>query len=107
MSDIWGKDLPSEGIKAKVNRKCHVSFFRLDGPAALDYLSVIYFIFRIGPGPGVGVHQESGATSRSRSRSNCIDSDSLNVSFESVIKFAYAGENLHALFGNNLCRYRL
>ena len=27
MSDNWDKDLPSEGRKAKVNRKCHVSFF--------------------------------------------------------------------------------
>ena len=30
-------------------------FFRLDGGALLDYLSVIYFIFRMGPGVGVGV----------------------------------------------------
>ena len=27
MSDNWDKDLPFEGMKAKVNRKCHVSFF--------------------------------------------------------------------------------
>ena len=42
-------------MEAKVNRKCHVSFFRLDGGDSLDYLSVIYVIFRIGPGVGVGV----------------------------------------------------
>ena len=27
MSDNWDKDLPLEGMKAKVNRKCSVSFF--------------------------------------------------------------------------------
>ena len=27
MSNNWDKDLPFEGMKAKVNRKCHVSFF--------------------------------------------------------------------------------
>ena len=27
MSDYWDKDLLSEGMKAKVNRKCCVSFF--------------------------------------------------------------------------------
>ena len=42
-------------MKAKVNRKCHVSFFRLGGGDSLDYSSVIYFIFRIEPGVGVGV----------------------------------------------------
>ena len=30
-----------------------------------------------------------------------------NVSFESVIQFAYTGENLEALFGNHVCRCRL
>ena len=30
-----------------------------------------------------------------------------NVLVESVMQFAHAGENLHSLFGNNLCRYRL
>ena len=30
-----------------------------------------------------------------------------NVLFESVIQFANAGENFHAFFGNNLCRYCL
>ena len=29
MSENWDKDLPSEGMKAKVNRKCHVSFVSL------------------------------------------------------------------------------
>ena len=60
MSDNWDKDLPSEAMKAKVNRIYHVSFFRLDGGDSLDYLSVIYFIFRIGPGVGAGVDQEPG-----------------------------------------------
>ena len=39
-------------------------FFPLDGGDSLDYLSVIYCIFRIGPGvgvgAGVGVDQEPG-----------------------------------------------
>ena len=55
MSDNWNKDLPAKGMKAKVNRKCHVYFFRWDGGDSPDYLSVIYFIFRVGPGVGVGV----------------------------------------------------
>ena len=55
MSDNWEKDLPPEGLKDKVNRKCPVSFFRLDGGDLLDNLSIIYFIFRIEPGVGVGV----------------------------------------------------
>ena len=29
MSDKWDKDLPSEGMRAKVNRRCHVSFVSL------------------------------------------------------------------------------
>ena len=33
-------------------------FFHLDGGDSLDYLSVIYFTFRIGPGIGVEVDQE-------------------------------------------------
>ena len=41
-------------MKAEVNRKCYISFFRLNGGDSLDYLSFIYFIFRIGPGAGVG-----------------------------------------------------
>ena len=37
-------------------------FFRLDGGDSLDFQSVIYFIFNIGPGVGVGVgvDQEPG-----------------------------------------------
>ena len=42
-------------MKTKGNRRCHVSFFRLDCREWLDYLSVIYFIFRIGHGVGAGV----------------------------------------------------
>ena len=36
-------------------------FIRLDGGDSLDYLSVISFIFRIGPGVGVGVGVGAGA----------------------------------------------
>ena len=58
MSDNWDKDLPSEGMKAKVNRKCHVSFVSL-GRRRLARLLKCY---RIGPGVGVGVgvDQEPG-----------------------------------------------
>ena len=42
-------------MEAKVIRKYYVSFFRLDGGDSLNYLSVIYDTFRIGPGVGVGV----------------------------------------------------
>ena len=68
MRDNWDKDLPSEGMKAKVNSKrlcvfCCCFFFSLDGGDSLDYLSVTYLIFRIGPGVGAGfgVDQERGA----------------------------------------------
>ena len=37
-----------------------MSVFRLDGGDLLDYLSVTYFVFRIGSGSGVGVTQETG-----------------------------------------------
>ena len=58
VSDNWDEDIPSEGMKAKINRKCHVSLFFLLGRGdSLDYQSVLYFIFRIGP--GVGVDHES------------------------------------------------
>ena len=63
MSDNWDEDIPSEGMKAKMKRKCHVSFlfffsfFLLGRGDSLDYQSVLYFIFRIGP--GVGVDHES------------------------------------------------
>ena len=66
MRDNWDKDPPSEGIKTKINWKCHVSFSRLDCRDLLDYYSVIYSILRIGPrvgvgvGAGVGFDQESG-----------------------------------------------
>ena len=58
MRDHWDKDLPSEGMKPKINSKCHVSFSRLDCGNSLDYYSVIHFIFRIGT--GVGVDQGPG-----------------------------------------------
>ena len=62
MSDNGDKDLPSEGSKEKVNRKCHVSFFRLSSGDLLDCLSAICFIFVVGPGGGarVGVDQKPG-----------------------------------------------
>ena len=53
MKDNWDIDLPSKGMKAKTNRKCHVSFSRLDGGDSLDYKSVNRF-FLIGLGVGVG-----------------------------------------------------
>ena len=66
MRDNWKKDLPSEGMKAKINRKYHVFLSRLDCGNSLDYYSVIRFIFPIRPGVGVGagasvgVNQEPG-----------------------------------------------
>ena len=42
-------------MKGEINRKCHISFSRLDGGNSLDYYSVIHFIFHIEPGVGVGV----------------------------------------------------
>ena len=36
-SDNWDKDLSSEGMKAEVNRRCYISFFRLNGGDSLDY----------------------------------------------------------------------
>ena len=61
ISDNWDDDIPSEGMKAKIKRKYHVSFFLLGRLDSLDYQSVLYFIFRIGPGvgDGVGVDHES------------------------------------------------
>ena len=60
MGDNWDEDLPSEGMKAKIYRKCHVSFSRLDCGNSLDCNSVIHLIFRIGLGVGIGVDQEPG-----------------------------------------------
>ena len=65
MRDNWDKDIPPEGVKAKINSECHVSVSRLDAGDSLDYC-VIYCTFRIGPGVGVGagvgvgVDQEPG-----------------------------------------------
>ena len=56
MSDNWDKDLPPEGMRAKVNRKYDVSFVSL-GRRKLARLLKCY---RIGPGVGVGVDQEPG-----------------------------------------------
>ena len=55
MSDNWDKGLPSKGMKAKVNRKCHVSFFALTAETRSNIAVSFYLIFRIGPGIGVGV----------------------------------------------------
>ena len=45
MSDNWDKDHPSEGMKAKVNRKCHVSFFACaaETPSTIKMLFILYF----------------------------------------------------------------
>ena len=58
---------------------------------------------RCGVGVGAGVvatSQESESIKLPRLRLR-------NMLFESVMQFAYAGEILHALFENDLCRYRL
>ena len=46
---------------------------------------------------------ESWQRARSWSRSNCLDSDPGTFCLN-LIQFVYAGENLHALFGNILYR---
>ena len=45
MSDNWNKDLPSEGMKAKVNRKCRVSFFAwtAETPSTIKVIFTSYF----------------------------------------------------------------
>ena len=54
MRDNWDKDLPSEGLKAKVDRKVCVFFFAWTAETRSTF-KVVLFIFRIGPGVGVGV----------------------------------------------------
>ena len=49
-------------------------FFRLEDEHSFDYLSVIYFIFRIGPGVGVGVDQKPGSESEPESEQPHHDS---------------------------------
>ena len=46
MSDNRDKDLPSEGMKAKVNRKCQVSFFACaaETPSTIKMLFILYFV---------------------------------------------------------------
>ena len=61
MRDKWDKDLPPEGMKANINRRCHISFSRLDCGNSLDYYRVIHFILRTGPGVRVGVGVGAGA----------------------------------------------
>ena len=60
MGDNWDKDLPSEGMGAKVNWKCHVSFVSLGRRRLARQLKC----YRIGPGvgvgAGVGVDQDPG-----------------------------------------------
>ena len=57
-SDNWDKDLPSEGMKAKVNRKCHLSFFAwtAETRSTIKVLFILYFL--------------SGPESESESNSN-------------------------------------
>ena len=45
MSDNWDKDLPSEGVKAKVNRKCYVPFFAwtVETRSTIKVLFISYF----------------------------------------------------------------
>ena len=45
MSKNWDKGLPSEGMKAKVNWKCHVSFVSLGRRArsTIKMLFILYF----------------------------------------------------------------
>ena len=45
MSDNWDKDLPSEGMKAKDNRKCHASFFACTAEtrSTIKVLFILYF----------------------------------------------------------------
>ena len=47
MSDNWHKDLPSEGMKAKVNRKCLVSFFAwtVEIPSIVKILFILFFVW--------------------------------------------------------------
>ena len=46
MSDNWDKDLPYEGMKAKFNRKCHVSFFAWTAGTrtTIKMLFILYFV---------------------------------------------------------------
>ena len=45
MSDNWDEDIPSEGMKAKIKRKCRVSFC-LDGETRLTIkvFFILYFV---------------------------------------------------------------
>ena len=46
MRDNWDEDLPSEGMKAKVNRKCHVSFFvwTAETRLTIQVLFILHFV---------------------------------------------------------------
>ena len=46
MRDNWNKDPLYKGMKAKMNRKCHVSFSHSEGGDSFDYLElvILYFI---------------------------------------------------------------
>ena len=67
MRDNW--DLAADGMKAKANRKCHVSFFAWTAETR-STIKVLFFLFhirlgvrvRVGVGVGarVGVNQEAG-----------------------------------------------
>ena len=69
MSDNWDKDIPSEGMKVKVNRKCHVYFFRVDGGDSLDYISVIYLYLVLLSDPKSQSESESEPTRSPESES--------------------------------------
>ena len=46
MSDNWDKNIPCEGLKAKDNRKYHVSFYAwaADNRWAIKELFMLYFV---------------------------------------------------------------
>ena len=45
LSEIWDKDIPSEGMKAKVSRKCHAPFFAWTARtrSIINVLFILYF----------------------------------------------------------------
>ena len=83
MRDNWDKYLPSEGMKAKINK--NVTFLFLAWTAETrSTIKVLFFIFRIGPGVGVGfgagVDQQHGVgagvevgTAPPRLRTSAVD----------------------------------
>ena len=74
MSENWDKNLPSEGMKAKVNRKCHVSFFACaaETPSTIKMLFILYFL----SGPE-SESERSGSRSRFRGPESESESESI------------------------------